>query len=52
MSYWNDIKSFFCNHYTIFHPKEKRDIQSDEWYMLLAFFMVIWLFMLMRYWNG
>ena len=50
-SWWSDIKSFFCTPYNIFHPKEKRNIQSDEWYMLLALFMAIWLLMFMRYWN-
>ena len=52
MSWWDDVKSFFCNPYTIFHPKEKRDMQTDEWSMLVALFMIIWLLMLMRYWNG
>ena len=31
---------------------KKGDMGEAEWFMLLALFMVVWLLMIMRYWNG
>jgi len=31
---------------------KKKDMGEAEWIMLLALFMVVWLLMIMRYWNG
>ena len=31
---------------------EGNDMDSSQWYMLLAGFMAIWMLMLMRFWNN
>ena len=34
-----------------YEKRKKRDMGSADWYMLLSLFMVVWLLMVMRYWN-
>jgi len=32
--------------------KMKREMTEADWYMMLALFLVVWVLMILRYWNG